>query len=83
MYTCDATVDTIEPTATPMTDPAMPMRADKSIDVTAASAPAASCAADSPSNSPFTDIVLFFASSVMLNLALASHCVSSSCKGRP
>ena len=38
LYTCDATVDTTEPTATPMTEPAMPIFDDSSIDVTAANA---------------------------------------------
>ena len=52
LYTCDATVDTTEPTATPMTEPAMPIFDDSSIDVTAANAPAATCGTDKPSSSP-------------------------------
>ena len=42
LYTCDATAETIEPTATPITEPAMPIREASSIDVTAANAPASS-----------------------------------------
>ena len=52
LYTCEATVDTTEPTATPMTEPAMPIFDDSSIDVTAANAPAATCGTDKPSSSP-------------------------------
>ena len=52
LYTCDATVDTTEPTATPMTEPAMPIFDDSSIDVTAANAPAATCGTDRPSSNP-------------------------------
>ena len=70
MYTCDATVETTEPTATPMTEPAMPIFDDSSIDVTAASAPAVSCAPESPSNRLFAVNDVPLARSVMFNLVL-------------
>lgn len=40
LYTCVATAETMEPAATPITDPAMPIFADSRNEVTAASAPA-------------------------------------------
>ena len=70
LYTCDATVETTEPTATPITDPAMPICADSSIDVTAASAPAVSCAPESPSNRLFAVNDVPLARSVIFNLVL-------------
>lgn len=39
-YSCEETAETIEPAATPITEPAMPILADSRNDVTAASAPA-------------------------------------------
>lgn len=49
-YTCVATAETTEAIATPITDPAMPIRDASNMDVTAASAPAPNCAMESPSN---------------------------------
>lgn len=53
-YSCEDTADTIEPTATPITDPAMPILADSRNEVTAASAPATSCGTEIPLKKFFT-----------------------------
>ncbi|WP_308542810.1 hypothetical protein [uncultured Slackia sp.] len=53
MYTCVDTVDTMDPSATPMTDPVKPMIDEKNIEVRAARAVAAIWTGDIPVKMPF------------------------------
>ena len=55
LYTCVATAETMEPAATPITDPAMPIFADSRNEVTAASAPAKIDENDMPLKKFFTE----------------------------
>ena len=63
---------TAELTAAPMTDPAMPIFEDSSIEVAAAAAPAMTCAMDSPSMTPLGR------ESGWVNPMRSSCCVSAS-----